>query len=105
MHARIHHGGRHVDVTNGKRMRRHRSYGFSSVDGGILLPVLHCLSAVLHLGGQGAHVPLAHRVELALRRPNVQTATAAVVADAIHVIHDHSAVVDVGDVGRVDVID
>jgi hypothetical protein len=75
------------------------------IKGRVLLAVLHGLGAVLYLSRQGAHMPLAHRVELALGGPNVQAAAAAVVADAIHVVDDHGAVVDVGDVGPVDVID
>jgi hypothetical protein len=75
------------------------------IEARVLLPVLHRLRAVLYLRGQRPYVLLAHRVELALGGPNVQAATTAVVADAIHVVDDHSAVVDVGDVGCVDVID
>jgi hypothetical protein len=75
------------------------------VEARVLLSVLHRLRAVLYLRGQRAYVPLAHRVELALGGPNVQAASTAVVADAIHMVDDHRAVVDVGDVGPVDVID
>jgi hypothetical protein len=75
------------------------------IEARVLLAVLHGLRAVLHLRGQRTYVPFAHGVELALGGPNVQAAAAAVVADAVHVVDDHRAVVDVGDVGRVDVID
>jgi hypothetical protein len=51
-------------------------------------------------------VLLAHRIELTLRGPHVQATPAAVVADAVvHVVVDHRGVVDVGDVGGVDVVD
>jgi hypothetical protein len=85
--------------------RNDGSGGLSVIEACVLLPVLHRLSAVLYLRGQRAYVLFAHRVELALGGSNVQAATTAVVADAIHVVDDHRAVVDVGDVGRVDVID
>jgi hypothetical protein len=92
-------------MMHGQWPRSDGSGGLSVIEGRVLLPVLHGLGAVLYLRGQRAHVLFAHRVELALGGPNVQAATAAVVADAIHVIDDHRAVVDVGDVGCVDVID
>jgi hypothetical protein len=75
------------------------------IDGRVLLPVLHGLRAVLYLRGQRPYVLLAHRVELALGGPNVQAAAASVVADTVHVVHDHRVVIDVGDIGGVDVVD
>jgi hypothetical protein len=51
-------------------------------------------------------VLLAHGIEFALRRPRRQATAATVVADAVvHVVVDHPGVVDVGDVGGVDVVD
>ena len=76
------------------------------VDARELLAVLHGLGAVRNLRRQGAHMLLAHGVELTLRGPHVQAAAAAVIADAVvHVVVDHRGVVDVGDVGGVDVVD
>jgi hypothetical protein len=61
---------------------------------------------VRNLCRQRAQVLLAHRIELTLRGPHVQATPAAVVADAVvHVVVDHRGVVDVGDVGGVDVVD
>jgi hypothetical protein len=60
---------------------------------------------MLHLRGQRTNVLLAHGGELALRGSRTDAAAAAVVADAGIVVHDHGAVVDVGDVGGVDVVD
>jgi len=105
MHARIHHGGRHVDMVHGQWPCSDGNWRPPVIDGRVQLTVLHGLRAVLYLRGQRPYVLFAHRVELALGRPNVQAAAAAVVADTVHVVHDHRVVIDVGDVGHVDVID
>jgi hypothetical protein len=76
------------------------------IDAGILLAVLHSLRAMSNLRRQRTKMLFAHGVEFALRGPHREPAVAAVVADAVvHIVVDHRGVVDVGDVGGVDVVD
>ena len=76
------------------------------VDACELLAVLHGLGAMCNLRRQRPHVRLAHGVEFALCRAHVQAAAAAVIADAVvDVVVDDRGVVDIGDVGGVDVVD
>jgi hypothetical protein len=89
-----------------ERPVRHNHRRLAVVDARELLAVLHGLGAMRNLRGQRAHVLLAHGVELGLRRTHGEAAAAAVVADAVvRLVHDHGAVVDVRDIGGVDVGD
>ena len=103
--ARIHRCGRDVDGTRLDGTRRDQRCGLAAVEADILLAVLHGLVAMLHLCGHRTNVLLAHGSELTLRGTHIDAAAAAVVADARIVVHDHGAVVDVGDVRDVDVVD
>jgi hypothetical protein len=94
-----------VDGTRLDRTRRDQRRRLAAVEADILLAVLHGLVAMLHLCRQRTNVLLAHGRKFTLRGPHVDAAAAAVVADAGMVVHDHGAVVDVGDVGDVDVVD
>ena len=105
MHAGVYDSRRHVDAMDGQRPGCGDDRGPALVDAGILLAVLHGLRAVRDLRGQRAQMLLAHRIELTLRRPHVEATPAAVVADAVVHVVDHRGVVDVGDVGGVDVVD
>jgi hypothetical protein len=105
-HAGVHDGGRDVDVMGRKRSRCYRDRRPAVVYVDVLLPVLHGLGTMLHLGGQGAHVLFAHGVELALRRPHVQAAPSTVVADAVVLgVPWNVPVVDVTDTVGIDVVD
>jgi hypothetical protein len=105
VHAGVHYRGRDVNGTRLDRPRRCQCSGLAAVETNVLLAVLRRLGAVLHLDGERTNVRLAHRGKFALRGPYVEAAAPAVVADAvIPDIHDPD-VVDVGDVGRVDVGD
>ena len=70
-----------------------------------LLAVLSSLLVKLSLLCSWRSVPLAHRLGLRERGPEVDAAASAVVAHAVVVVHDHRAVVDVVDVDFVDAVD
>jgi hypothetical protein len=106
MDAGVHDGRGHVDVMDRQRPCRGDDRRYAAIHRGILLAVLLGLGTVCNLRGQRAQMLLTHRIELALCRPHVQSAAAAVVTDAVvPVVVDHRGVVDVGDVGGVDVVD
>jgi hypothetical protein len=106
MNAGVHDNGSHVDVMDRQWPCCCDDRRPATIHGGILLAVLHGLGTVGNLRRQRAQVLLAHRIELTLRRPRVQAAPAAVIADTVvPVVVDHRGVVDVGDVGVVDVVD
>ena len=75
-----------------------------------LLLILRSCMDYLHLGSDGGGVIFVHRRNLAPLRPHAETAGTAVIADGVlrdavvgHVIDDDGAVVDVRDVGVIDV--
>ena len=71
---------------------------------GKVLPVLHGRALMLSLHGQFGSMRLPHIRFLLRAGPHMHTAITAVVGNTV-VIHDHSAVVDVGDIGHADVVD
>ena len=70
-----------------------------------LLPVLSSLLVKLPLLRSRRRMPLAHRFGLCQGGPEIDAAAPTVVAHAVVVVHDYSAVVDIMDVDFVDAID
>ena len=69
-----------------------------------LLPVLCGLTLVLDLGGHGRGPGAAHRCDLRGLRTGGDSTAASVIGDAVVVVDDDGAVVDVGDARDVDTV-
>jgi hypothetical protein len=105
VHAWVHDRGGDPNGTRLNWPRCCQCSRLSAVETDVLLAVLRRLRAVLHLDRQGTDVRLPHCRKFALSGPHVKAASSAVVADAVVHDIDHPDVVDVRDVGRVDVGD
>src|SRR5437763_5891149 len=86
------------------RPRRGRNRRTPMILAGKVLAILHGSVLMLSLHRQFGSMRLPHIGFLLRAGPHMHTAVAAVVGNTV-VIHDHSAVVDVGDIGHADVVD